>query len=364
MASMARGSGERVAGDTMLPCGRCARCAAGRGHLCEDRAEVGIRKGCQAHSRSDWSCRSPRSTSCRTHWMTRRALLPNRAPTRSAPSWRRSFDPGSGSSSSVRGRSGSWRVCSPRADGAEVHVMARSARSVGFARGLGFAGVWTRDELPRLPFDAVLEASNDPDLPALAAELVEPGGRVVYIGLSGDPSLVDTRSLALKEVTAAGVLSGYGGIPAAIARLRVGRRRRSSARRRDRRARRGRRRARRPAAARRGRRPQDPRGPDPVASSPTEELVDRARSRPSTRRGPDEASTRRAGRSRTVVGWLSPQLAIAASTDAASSGASIPTSTTLPPASPSMVERPPMTDTCSNRVASVAASARTNASGG
>jgi len=30
---------------------------------------------------------------------------------------------------------------------------------------------------------------------------------VVYIGLAGEPSLVDTRQLALKDVTAVGVLS-------------------------------------------------------------------------------------------------------------------------------------------------------------
>ena len=37
--------GRRVAGDTMLGCGRCHRCRSGRQHLCEDRFEVGIRGG-------------------------------------------------------------------------------------------------------------------------------------------------------------------------------------------------------------------------------------------------------------------------------------------------------------------------------
>jgi hypothetical protein len=36
---------------------------------------------------------------------------------------------------------------------------------------------------------------------------VEPTGRFVYIGLAGEPSLVDTRHLALKNVTAVGGLS-------------------------------------------------------------------------------------------------------------------------------------------------------------
>src|SRR5436305_1902544 len=37
--------GRRVTGDTMLGCGRCARCRAGRHHVCADRYEIGIRGG-------------------------------------------------------------------------------------------------------------------------------------------------------------------------------------------------------------------------------------------------------------------------------------------------------------------------------
>jgi hypothetical protein len=38
----------------------------------------------------------------------------------------------------------------------------------------------------------------------------------VYIGLAGSPSLVDSRALALKDVTAVGVLSGSGGLEGTI----------------------------------------------------------------------------------------------------------------------------------------------------
>ena len=37
--------GRRVTGDTMLGCGHCARCLAGRQHVCADRYEIGIRNG-------------------------------------------------------------------------------------------------------------------------------------------------------------------------------------------------------------------------------------------------------------------------------------------------------------------------------
>jgi threonine dehydrogenase-like Zn-dependent dehydrogenase len=104
-----------------------------------------------------------------------------------------------------------------RATGAEVHLMGRSERSLGFARSLGFDGVWTEETLPELPWDAVLDASNAAQLPARALDLVEPGKRVVYVGIAGSPSLIDTRTLAIKDVTAVGVLSASPGLDGTIA---------------------------------------------------------------------------------------------------------------------------------------------------
>ncbi len=84
-------------------------------------------------------------------------------------------------------------------------------RSLAFARTLGVHGAWRPDEIPPLPWDAVIDASNAAALPALALDLVEPGKRVVYIGLAGTPSLIDTRTVALKDVTAVGILSASAG---------------------------------------------------------------------------------------------------------------------------------------------------------
>jgi threonine dehydrogenase-like Zn-dependent dehydrogenase len=71
-------------------------------------------------------------------------------------------------------------------------------------------------EVPSLPWDAVIDASNGPALPALALDLVEPGKRIVYVGLSGTPSLIDTRLLALKDVTAVGILAASQGLAGTI----------------------------------------------------------------------------------------------------------------------------------------------------
>jgi threonine dehydrogenase-like Zn-dependent dehydrogenase len=97
-----------------------------------------------------------------------------------------------------------------------VHVLGRSSPSLAFARSLRVAQVWTSQTLPDLPFDAVVDASDAAELPALALERVEPGGRVVLVGLADRPSLVDSRRVVLTDVTVVGVLSASGGLQGAI----------------------------------------------------------------------------------------------------------------------------------------------------
>ncbi len=107
------------------------------------------------------------------------------------------------------------------ADGIETHLLGVTPASLEFARSLGFPA-WTAAELPALRFDAVIDASNAAESPQRAVTLVEPGGRVVFIGIAGEPSLVDSRTLALKDATAVGVLSGSGGLEGAITRYASG----------------------------------------------------------------------------------------------------------------------------------------------
>jgi len=98
-----------------------------------------------------------------------------------------------------------------------VHLLGRSGRAIDFARTLGFTNAWDETTLPTdLPWDAVIDASNAPGLPEQALDLVEPGKRVVYVGLAGSPSVIDTRRLVLKDVTAVGILSASPGLGATI----------------------------------------------------------------------------------------------------------------------------------------------------
>lgn len=205
--------GKRVTGDTMLGCGRCERCLGGRQHLCADRFEIGIRHG--------W----PGALAERLP-VPEKALLP--LPDAVDATLGALVEPGGNALRAVRaanlapgerllvlgpGTIGLLAALIARAQGAEVHVL---GQTVEFARSIGLPNAWTAADLPALRWDAIIDASNAAALPGLALDLIEPGRRVVYIGIAGQPSPVDTRQLVLKDVTAVGILSASGGLAGTI----------------------------------------------------------------------------------------------------------------------------------------------------
>jgi threonine dehydrogenase-like Zn-dependent dehydrogenase len=208
--------GRRVMGDTMLGDGVCRRCRRGHQHVCEHRQEVGIRgdrPGALAEQLAvpDTSLHElPSSVDA----VLGALVEPGGNALRSV----QAADLRAGDRVLVLGPGtiGLLVAMFARATGAEVHLLGRADGSAQFARTLGFEHIWTEHTLPELPFDAVVDASNAAHLPALALDLVEPAGRVVYIGLAGSPSLIDTRTLALKDVTAVGILSASPGLDATI----------------------------------------------------------------------------------------------------------------------------------------------------
>jgi 2-desacetyl-2-hydroxyethyl bacteriochlorophyllide A dehydrogenase len=208
--------GRRVVGDTMLGCGRCHRCRAGRQHLCELRTEVGIsggRAGALAEQLAV-PASSLRQLPDAVDDAAGAMVEPGANALRAV--WAAELQPADRVLVLGPGTIGLLVAQFARAAGAEVHVLGRTGSSLSFARSLGLGGVWTASDLPSLAFDAVIDASNAAALPALALDLVEPGKRVVYIGLAGSPSTIDTRTMALKDVTAVGILSGSPGLSGAI----------------------------------------------------------------------------------------------------------------------------------------------------
>ncbi|MGW4801732.1 zinc-dependent alcohol dehydrogenase, partial [Nonomuraea sp. NPDC004297] len=206
--------GRRVTGDTMLGCGRCARCLGGRQHLCADRYEIGIRHG--------W----PGALAERLP-VPVRALQP--LPGAVDPVLGALVEPGGNALRAVDaaalapaerllvigpGTIGLLAALMAAARGVEAHLLGVTGESLAFARSLGLTRTWT--EPPGHGFDAVIDASNGRGSPALALEVVEPGRRVVLIGLSAEPSRIDTRALVLGDITATGVLSASGGLAGTI----------------------------------------------------------------------------------------------------------------------------------------------------
>jgi threonine dehydrogenase-like Zn-dependent dehydrogenase len=214
--------GRRVTGDTILGCGVCRRCRTGYHYVCAEMIEIGISRD-------------------RPGALAERLAIPASAlralPDSVDDSTGAMVEPGGTALRAVRGAElqpgdrllvlgagtiGLLVALFARADGSEVHVVGRSARSLAFARSLGFPGTWTWETLPDAAWDSVIDASNAPELPARAIELVEPGKRVVCVGLAGEPSLVDTRMAALRDVTIVGILGGSDGLSGAIEQYAAG----------------------------------------------------------------------------------------------------------------------------------------------
>jgi threonine dehydrogenase-like Zn-dependent dehydrogenase len=208
--------GRRVTGDTMLGCGRCHRCLSGRHNVCEKRFEIGIRGGFPGALAEQLAVP-----------VTALFLLPDSVDDVAGAL----VEPGGNALRAVQGAelSAGDRVLVlglgtigmliaefARGQGVAAHLADRSERTLDFARTLGFRDVWRSEDIPPLRWDAVIDASNSPSVPALALELVEPGKRIVYVGLAGTPSRIDTRTLALKDVTAVGILAGSAGLAGTI----------------------------------------------------------------------------------------------------------------------------------------------------
>jgi len=208
--------GRRVMGNTMLGDGTCRRCLKGNQHVCENRREVGIRGGQPGALAEQLAV--PASSLHQLPDTVDAVLGALVEPGGNSLRAAQAAELRAGDRALVLGPGtiGLLVAMFARAAGAEVHLMGNSEPTLAFARSLGFDHTWTENTLPELPFDAVVDATNATHLPARALDLVEPAGRVVYIGLAGSPSLIDTRTLALKDVTAVGILSGSPGLEATI----------------------------------------------------------------------------------------------------------------------------------------------------
>ena len=215
-------AGARVTGDTMLGCGRCQRCTSGRHHVCADRSEIGI-----------------------TGWpgaLAEQLLVPAgslyRLPAEVDDVAGALVEPGGNALRAVTaaqagpgrtvliwgpGSIGLLAVAFARAAGAEVEVGGVDRDREGLAKSFGASRYWTTGHPPPGRYDAVIDCTGDETVPALALRFVEPAGRIVYIGLSRKPSLIDTRDVVLNDITVVGILGASAGLASAIGHYADGR---------------------------------------------------------------------------------------------------------------------------------------------
>jgi threonine dehydrogenase-like Zn-dependent dehydrogenase len=214
--------GKLITGDTMLGCQRCDRCTSGYQYLCHDRDEVGIRNGYPGA-------------------LAERLVIPEFAahllPDDLDPALGAMVEPTGNALRSVDatglsqgerllifgpGTIGLLCALIAQSRGVEVHLIGIEDRSLEFARQFGFAGVHHINSIPQLPVHGIIDATFNNAVPALALDLLEPGRTVVFIGIAGTPSMIDSRVLVLKDLKAIGILSASPGVAGAIALLSSG----------------------------------------------------------------------------------------------------------------------------------------------
>lgn len=208
--------GRRTTGDTMIGCGVCRRCQARLPQLCPTRVEIGVRGGWPGALAEQLPVpeRSLHLLPEAVDLVAGAMVEPGGNALRAA----RATGMSSGDRLLVVGTGTIGLLAAQFASsaGVEVHALGLAGPGLEFARGCGLAGVWTEAELPDLRWDAVLDASNGKQVPARAVDLVDPGGRVVFIGVAPSPSLLDSRAVVLKDLTVVGILGASGGLEGAI----------------------------------------------------------------------------------------------------------------------------------------------------
>jgi 2-desacetyl-2-hydroxyethyl bacteriochlorophyllide A dehydrogenase len=214
--------GTRVTGDTMLGCGRCRRCASGRHHVCEDRSEIGI---------TGWPGALAEKLLVPVGSLYRLpAAVDDRAGALVEPggnAWRAVTAAAAGPGRRLLiwgpGSIGLLAASFARAAGADVTVVGADSRREELAKSFGASRYLTSENLPSQTYDAVIDCTGDDAVPALCLRFVEQAGRLVYIGLSSKPSLIDSREVALNDITAVGILGASAGLAPAIEHYADGR---------------------------------------------------------------------------------------------------------------------------------------------
>lgn len=223
--------GKRVTGDTMLGCQECSLCRSGHQHVCERRSEVGVLNGWHGALADELLMPQqaihelPDSMSDGLGALVEPASLSLRCVDTVG------LAPGDALLVWGLGAVGLLVVAFAVAAGLEVHCVGRSSGSLKLAKDLGAARVFRAGETgglievggleqssatpaierggsQRHTYRGAIAASPVAEVPRLCLEHLEPSGHLVLVGISGEPSLLESRNLVVGDVTVSGLLSG------------------------------------------------------------------------------------------------------------------------------------------------------------
>jgi len=208
--------GKKIISDVMMGCGKCKRCHDGRQHTCADRYELGIRNGFAGA-------------------LAEKLLIPARF----AYVLPDDFDFELGAL--VEPAANAWRVADAAkplpgkqiliwgtgtvglltaqfclAMGASVHMVGIDSKTIKLALEIGVTSAGSEVKKIEGGYDSVVDATFDSTVPAKLVDIVEPGGRVVLIGVDNHAAPFDSRQLVFKEVTVVGILSASPGLRESI----------------------------------------------------------------------------------------------------------------------------------------------------
>ena len=208
--------GKKVTSDVMMGCGDCSRCQDGRQHTCANRFELGIRNGFNGAMAEKLLVPARFLHMIPDNFDFELAALVEPA----ANAWRvaDAAKPAPGKQILIWG-TGTVGLLTAQfclAMGADVHMVGIDKKTIELALEIGVTSAGS--ELKNIPggYHSVIDATFDSTIPAKLVDIVEPGGRIVLIGVDDHAAPIDSRKLVFKDVTVVGILSGSPGFKESI----------------------------------------------------------------------------------------------------------------------------------------------------
>lgn len=212
--------GTEVVVDPVIGCGRCAACGHDVPTRCEDREEVGVRRG-RPGGAAELLCVPERNAHPLPANVTLRDA-PLVEPGVTALHAVRRVDPAPGARALVIGAGTLGAIAAQLliGRGVEVELPLVDRARAALVERLGARPV----DAPRAgAYDIAIEAAGTPEAAYAAIDATRPGGQVAFVGIQPRPlAAFDLNQVVLKDLRLHGVINGAGLYDAMLAELANG----------------------------------------------------------------------------------------------------------------------------------------------